>query len=43
MLIFSQAETFGVERNLVRFSVGLEDTDELIATFRHALAAIPAH
>ncbi|QDS71338.1 hypothetical protein FKW77_002195 [Venturia effusa] len=35
------AESFGVERDLIRFSVGLEDTDELVKTFNLALAAIP--
>ncbi|KAF2429580.1 cystathionine gamma-synthase [Tothia fuscella] len=35
------AESFGVERDLLRFSVGLEDTAALIETFRQALAAIP--
>lgn len=35
------AASFGVEANLVRFSVGLEDTEELVNIFRHALKAIP--
>ncbi|KAE9975392.1 hypothetical protein BLS_002621 [Venturia inaequalis] len=35
------AESFGVERDLIRFSVGLEETDELVKIFQLALAAIP--
>ncbi|KAF1988267.1 PLP-dependent transferase [Aulographum hederae CBS 113979] len=35
------ASSFGVDSNLVRFSVGLEETDALVAVFRRALAAIP--
>ncbi|OCL08707.1 cystathionine gamma-synthase [Glonium stellatum] len=35
------AASFGVEANLVRFSVGLEDTEELVSIFRHALKAMP--
>lgn len=35
------AASFGVEVNLVRFSVGLEDTEELVNIFRHALKAMP--
>ncbi|KAF2144619.1 uncharacterized protein K452DRAFT_325148 [Aplosporella prunicola CBS 121167] len=34
------AASYGVEANLVRFSVGLEDTAELVATFERALAAM---
>ncbi|KAK8226170.1 pyridoxal phosphate-dependent transferase [Phyllosticta capitalensis] len=34
------AASYGVESNLVRFSVGLEDTEQLVATFNHALAAM---
>ena len=29
-----------MERDLIRFSVGLEDTSELTATFQRALAAL---
>lgn len=36
-----QAASFGVEPDLVRFSIGLENTDDLVAVFRRALAAIP--
>lgn len=36
-----QALSFGVEADLIRFSVGLEDTAELLAVFRRALEAIP--
>ncbi|KAI8939655.1 hypothetical protein NX059_003412 [Plenodomus lindquistii] len=32
---------WGVEPDLVRFSVGLEDTAKLVATFERALAALP--
>ncbi|KAL2356161.1 cystathionine gamma-synthase-like protein [Cryomyces antarcticus] len=35
------AASYGVPAELVRFSVGLENTEELVATFRRALAAIP--
>ncbi|TID14230.1 cystathionine gamma-synthase [Venturia nashicola] len=35
------AESFGVERDLIRFSVGLEETDELVKIFNLALSAIP--
>lgn len=35
------AASFGVEANLVRFSVGREDTEELVNIFRHALKAMP--
>ena len=35
-----QAAQFGVEANLVRVSVGLEDTRELVSKFERALAAI---
>ncbi|KAF2814051.1 cystathionine gamma-synthase [Mytilinidion resinicola] len=35
------AASFGVETDLVRFSVGLEDTKELVDTFERALEAIP--
>ncbi|KAF2399986.1 PLP-dependent transferase [Trichodelitschia bisporula] len=34
------AAHYGVEADLIRFSVGLEDTRELVATFRRALSAI---
>lgn len=34
------AAQYGCEVNLVRFSVGLEDTEELKGVFEHALAAI---
>ncbi|EOD48162.1 Cystathionine gamma-synthase [Neofusicoccum parvum] len=34
------AASYGVESNLIRFSVGLEDTAELAATFNRALAAM---
>ena len=33
------AEQFGVERDLVRFSIGLEETGELIGRFESALKA----
>ncbi|KAF2459311.1 pyridoxal phosphate-dependent transferase [Lineolata rhizophorae] len=35
------AASYGVEKDLVRFSVGLEDTQELVGVFKAALAAIP--
>ncbi|KAF2500094.1 cystathionine gamma-synthase [Lophium mytilinum] len=35
------AASFGVETDLVRFSVGLEDAKELVDTFERALRAIP--
>jgi len=35
------AATFGVEANLIRFSVGLEDTETLKKVFQTALDAIP--
>ncbi|KAL9096437.1 MAG: hypothetical protein Q9165_001434 [Trypethelium subeluteriae] len=34
------AESFGAERNLVRFSVGLEEGGDLVGKFRKALAAM---
>ena len=34
------AESFGAERNLVRFSVGLEDEEELVEKFKKALRAM---
>ncbi|KAF2096793.1 cystathionine gamma-synthase [Rhizodiscina lignyota] len=34
------AASYGVDANLIRFSVGLEDTEELVGTFSRALAAI---
>ena len=37
----AQAASYGIEADLIRFSVGLEKTDDLVATFRRALAAIP--
>ncbi|KAF2199766.1 cystathionine gamma-synthase [Delitschia confertaspora ATCC 74209] len=37
------AASYGVDANLVRFSVGLEDTDKLIKIFRHALDSIPSN
>ena len=37
------AAQFGCEVSLVRFSVGLEDTDTLKSAFEYALAAIPSH
>ncbi|KAK5005468.1 hypothetical protein LTR28_007685 [Elasticomyces elasticus] len=36
------AASYGVEASLVRFSVGLEDSEALKAVFQRALAAIPA-
>lgn len=33
---------FGLDASLIRFSVGLEDPDELIKTFQRALDAVPA-
>lgn len=36
----TQAASYGVESNLVRFSVGLEDTAELVEVFNRALAAM---
>jgi cystathionine gamma-synthase len=35
------AATFGVEANLVRFSVGLEETESLKQVFQTALDAMP--
>jgi cystathionine beta-lyase/cystathionine gamma-synthase len=35
-----QAASWGVEADLVRFSVGLEDTSKLVGTFQRALEAI---
>ena len=35
-----QAASFGVEAELIRFSVGLEDTPELTETFKRALASL---
>ena len=34
-------ESYGVEADLVRFSVGLEETSQLVGTFQRALEAIP--
>jgi len=34
------AAKYGVEKGLVRISVGLEDQDQLVETFKHALEAI---
>jgi cystathionine gamma-synthase len=36
-----QAASYGIEADLVRFSVGLEKTNDLVIAFRRALAAIP--
>jgi len=36
------AASFGVEAELIRFSVGLEDTAQLMATFESALASLSA-
>jgi cystathionine beta-lyase/cystathionine gamma-synthase len=38
----NQAASFGVEAELIRFSVGLEDTAQLTATFESALASLSA-
>jgi hypothetical protein len=38
-----QAAQFGVELNLVRVSIGLEDTAALTATFEKALQALEQH
>jgi O-acetylhomoserine/O-acetylserine sulfhydrylase-like pyridoxal-dependent enzyme len=38
----NQAASFGVEAELIRFSVGLEDTAQLTATFESALATLSA-
>ena len=35
------AAQYGCEVNLIRFSVGLEDADQLKAVFERALAAMP--
>ncbi|EON67011.1 hypothetical protein W97_06127 [Coniosporium apollinis CBS 100218] len=35
------AASFGIEAHLIRFSVGLEDTTDLMATFQRALSKIP--
>lgn len=35
------AATFGCEANLIRFSVGLEDTEAIKGIFQRALDAIP--
>jgi len=34
------AQSFGVDPNLVRFSVGLEETNDLLSTFRRALSSL---
>ena len=36
------AAQYGVEKALIRFSIGLEDTEQLLKTVDVALAAIPA-
>jgi cystathionine gamma-synthase len=41
-LTYVQAASWGVEADLVRFSVGLEETSTLIGTFQRALDAISA-
>lgn len=35
-----QAAGWGVEADLIRFSVGLEETSKLVDTFKRALAAM---
>lgn len=35
-----QASSFGIDFDLVRISVGLEDTPELLARFQQALDAV---
>jgi cystathionine gamma-synthase len=37
-----QCRKWGVEEDLIRFSVGLEETGKLVETFERALAAMPA-
>ena len=41
LLTLSQCEKWGVEADLIRFSVGLEETAKLVETFERALNAIP--
>jgi cystathionine beta-lyase/cystathionine gamma-synthase len=36
-----QCAKWGVEADLIRFSVGLEETGKLVETFKRALEAIP--
>ena len=38
-----QAAEYGVEADLVRFSVGLEDAKELVAKFEKALKVLNHH
>lgn len=40
-LLTEQREAIGIYDNLVRFAVGIEDTDELIADITNALASMP--
>jgi len=40
-LMGAQAASYGIEADLIRFSVGLEKTNNLVTAFRQALAAIP--
>jgi cystathionine beta-lyase/cystathionine gamma-synthase len=40
-LTCTQCAKWGVEADLIRFSVGLEDTGKLAETFKRALEAIP--
>lgn len=40
-LTFKQCAKWGVEADLIRFSVGLEETGKLVDTFKRALDAIP--
>jgi cystathionine gamma-synthase len=40
VLIKTQCAKWGVEADLIRFSVGLEETGKLVDTFKRALAAL---
>jgi cystathionine beta-lyase/cystathionine gamma-synthase len=41
-LIITQCAKWGVEADLIRFSVGLEETGKLVEAFKMALEAIPS-
>lgn len=40
VLIIAQAAKWGAEADLIRFSVGLEETSKLVETFKRALDAM---
>ena len=36
-----QCAKWGVEADLIRFSIGLEETEKLVGTFERALESLP--